>query len=162
MFDFHGWSLPPSARFLSGQLLEESSGDGIPASEGFHDNGLEKDTLRTAVLEMRPVLGCFPGFNGGGGGGIGGAKQERLLSWGCDADIEGNFPTIRPVGDVYVGGAGERARDKTRELFGGVERGVLRFVVNAISNSVVAPGADSVVVTAVHSVITKRVLLIIA
>ena len=65
------------------------------------------------------------------------------MSRGCDADVKGNFPAIRPVRNIYVGGARERARDKTRELFGGVERGVLRFVVNAISDSVVAPGVDS-------------------
>ena len=74
MFDFHDWSLPPSVSFLSGQLLEASSGDGIPASKGFPDKGLEKDTLHTAVLEMRPVLDYFLGFNGSGGS-IGSAKQ---------------------------------------------------------------------------------------
>ena len=105
MFDFHGWSLPPSARFLNGQLLEKSSGDGIPASEGFHNKGLEKDTLRATVLEVRPVLGCFPSLDGGGGG-FGGAMQKRLLRGRCDADVEGKFSAINPVGDVDVRGAG--------------------------------------------------------
>ena len=52
MFDFHCVILSPSTRIETSYCLEEFGGICVPASKGFHDEGLKGDAMRSAVVVM--------------------------------------------------------------------------------------------------------------
>ena len=93
MLYFNGTVFSPTPSVLTRNDLEEFGRVLVPAAEGFDNERLEKDALRAAVFKMRPVLCRFPRFDGSGGG-FGCPKQQRLLSGGDNAYVEGEFSSI--------------------------------------------------------------------
>ena len=94
----------PSSCILSRDLLEIGDGLLVPATKRLNDQRLEEDAFRSAVVEVRAILCGFPRFNGAGGC-VRCSMKQRLLRRGNDADVKGNFPAVKPLGNEDIHGA---------------------------------------------------------
>ena len=124
----------------------------VPPSKGFNDERLAGYALNAAVGEMSAVFGGYPHLNRGSSR-IGSAVDNGFLGWGNHADIERHLPSVDPVSDVYVRRARLGVEDKARHFLGWVQRRML---------SRMSATLQSVVVMAVHRVVTLDVAVLIA
>ena len=75
------------------------------------------DALRAAVAEMVADFRSFPHLDCGPGD----VRDDGVLSWRHDADIESNLPPVDPVSDEDVSGTRAGAGDETGHFLFRVE-----------------------------------------
>ena len=151
----------PTACVLSSEFFEISESVFVPSPKRFHDKRLEVNSLRAAIVEMCPVFGDLPGFDGRCWM-IGGLEDDGFLSGRGHADVESDLPPINPVFHKDVRRAGESPWNKARHFYARIERAVLRDLEDFVANPVVAAPFHTTIVAAVEGVVTKSVERLLA
>ena len=119
----------------------------VPATEGFHDQGLEMDALCATIVEMNTVFRSLSHLDCGAGN-VGGPKDNGVLDGGDNGDVKSNSATVYAIPDEYICWPRLGTGDETRHFLQRVEAGMLSLKENFVPYSVVSAAADSMVVVA--------------